>query len=196
MNDRLRIRPAEREDADPIARLFLASKATLTFLPTSTRTRRPCTSSPTSSCAIRTCTSPRRTVRSAASSPCTETWWSISTSARISCAAASVARCSGEPWSACRRGSGCGSSWRTFRRGALRAPRAPAHRTDRWQRERGTDAGRPLRVEAGRPVVQADSDQPSRRTECRLSGSETPFSSIGPMAVTSTPSRTVASTTS
>lgn len=33
MNDRLRIRPAEREDADPIARLFLASKATLTFLP-------------------------------------------------------------------------------------------------------------------------------------------------------------------
>ena len=33
MNDRLRIRPAEREDADPITRLFLASKATLTFLP-------------------------------------------------------------------------------------------------------------------------------------------------------------------
>ena len=33
MNDPLRIRPAEREDADPIARLFLVSKATLTFLP-------------------------------------------------------------------------------------------------------------------------------------------------------------------
>ena len=33
MNDQLRIRPAGREDADPIARLFLASKATLTFLP-------------------------------------------------------------------------------------------------------------------------------------------------------------------
>ena len=33
VNDRLLIRPAGREDADPIARLFLASKATLTFLP-------------------------------------------------------------------------------------------------------------------------------------------------------------------
>jgi GNAT superfamily N-acetyltransferase len=33
VNERLRIRPAEGEDADPIARLFLASKATLTFLP-------------------------------------------------------------------------------------------------------------------------------------------------------------------
>ena len=33
MNERLRIRPAGGEDADPIARLFLASKATLTFLP-------------------------------------------------------------------------------------------------------------------------------------------------------------------
>ena len=33
MNEWLRIRPAGREDADPIARLFLASKATLTFLP-------------------------------------------------------------------------------------------------------------------------------------------------------------------
>ena len=33
MNDRLRIRPAEREDADPIARLFLASKATLAYIP-------------------------------------------------------------------------------------------------------------------------------------------------------------------
>ena len=32
MND-LRIRPADREDADPIARLFFDSKATLTFLP-------------------------------------------------------------------------------------------------------------------------------------------------------------------
>ena len=31
--DEWRIRPAERHDADPIARLFLASKATLTFLP-------------------------------------------------------------------------------------------------------------------------------------------------------------------
>jgi GNAT superfamily N-acetyltransferase len=33
VNERLRIRPAGGEDADPIARLFLASKATLTFLP-------------------------------------------------------------------------------------------------------------------------------------------------------------------
>ena len=33
MDERLRIRPAGGEDADPIARLFLASKATLTFLP-------------------------------------------------------------------------------------------------------------------------------------------------------------------
>lgn len=33
MNERLRIRPAGREDADLIARLFLASRATLTFLP-------------------------------------------------------------------------------------------------------------------------------------------------------------------
>jgi GNAT superfamily N-acetyltransferase len=33
VNEWLRIRPAAREDADPIARLFLASKATLTFLP-------------------------------------------------------------------------------------------------------------------------------------------------------------------
>jgi hypothetical protein len=33
VNERLRIRPAAEEDADPIARLFLASKATLTFLP-------------------------------------------------------------------------------------------------------------------------------------------------------------------
>ena len=33
MNEWLRIRQAGGEDADPIARLFLASKATLTFLP-------------------------------------------------------------------------------------------------------------------------------------------------------------------
>ena len=33
VNEWLRIRPAGGEDADPIARLFLASKATLTFLP-------------------------------------------------------------------------------------------------------------------------------------------------------------------
>jgi hypothetical protein len=33
VNEWLRIRPAGVEDADPIARLFLASKATLTFLP-------------------------------------------------------------------------------------------------------------------------------------------------------------------
>ena len=33
VNDGLLIRPAGRDDADPIARLFLASKATLTFLP-------------------------------------------------------------------------------------------------------------------------------------------------------------------
>lgn len=33
MTDRLRIRTAAAEDADAIARLFLASKATLTFLP-------------------------------------------------------------------------------------------------------------------------------------------------------------------
>jgi len=47
-----------------------------------------------------------------------ETWWSISTSVRISCVAASVVRCSSVPRSGCRRGSGCGSSSRTFRRGA------------------------------------------------------------------------------
>lgn len=33
VNDGLRIRPAGGEDADPIARLFIASRATLTFLP-------------------------------------------------------------------------------------------------------------------------------------------------------------------
>jgi len=33
VNEWLRIRPAGGEDADPIARLFLASKATLMFLP-------------------------------------------------------------------------------------------------------------------------------------------------------------------
>jgi ribosomal protein S18 acetylase RimI-like enzyme len=33
VNERLRIRPAGAEDADPIARLFLASRATLTSLP-------------------------------------------------------------------------------------------------------------------------------------------------------------------
>jgi ribosomal protein S18 acetylase RimI-like enzyme len=33
VSEGLRIRPAGAEDADPIARLFLASKATLTFLP-------------------------------------------------------------------------------------------------------------------------------------------------------------------
>jgi GNAT superfamily N-acetyltransferase len=33
VNERLRIRPAGNEDADPIARLFLASRATMTFLP-------------------------------------------------------------------------------------------------------------------------------------------------------------------
>ena len=33
MTEGLRMRPATDEDADPIARLFLASKATLTFLP-------------------------------------------------------------------------------------------------------------------------------------------------------------------
>jgi hypothetical protein len=33
VDERLRIRQAGGEDADPIARLFLASKATLTFLP-------------------------------------------------------------------------------------------------------------------------------------------------------------------
>jgi ribosomal protein S18 acetylase RimI-like enzyme len=33
VNEWLRIRPAGGEDADPIARLFLASKGTLTFLP-------------------------------------------------------------------------------------------------------------------------------------------------------------------
>lgn len=33
MDERLRIRPAEREDADSITRVFLASKATLRFLP-------------------------------------------------------------------------------------------------------------------------------------------------------------------
>ena len=33
MNERLLIRPARSDDADPIARLFLASRATLTFLP-------------------------------------------------------------------------------------------------------------------------------------------------------------------
>jgi hypothetical protein len=33
VDERLRMRPAGGEDADPIARLFLASKAKLTFLP-------------------------------------------------------------------------------------------------------------------------------------------------------------------
>jgi hypothetical protein len=76
VNEGLRIQPADVEDADPIARLFIASKATMTFLPNIHTDEEISTSSPTWSCAISKCTWLRRTVRSVASSPCMETWWS------------------------------------------------------------------------------------------------------------------------
>jgi hypothetical protein len=101
VNEWLRIRPAGGEDADPIARLFLASKATLTFLPNIHSDEE--TFSFIANIILRDqdVLVAETKVRSVASSPCAKTWWSISTSVRISCAAVSVVRCSSAPRSGC-----------------------------------------------------------------------------------------------
>jgi hypothetical protein len=108
-----------RRGADPIARLFLASKATLTFLPNIH------TDEETFYFIANIVLRDDQDVHVAETDgeitgflAIHGDWWSISTSVRISCAGASVVRCSSEPRSGCRWGSGGGSSWRTFRRGA------------------------------------------------------------------------------
>ena len=158
VNERLRIRPAGGEDADPIARLFLASKATLTFLPNIHTDEE--TFYFIANIVLRDleCSSLRRTVRSVASSLYTETWWSISTSVQISCAAASGVRCSSEPRSGCRRGSGCGSYRRTFRRGASTS--ATGSGSSRKPMAAGTRNGRRMPSTSGRPPDQRAGHKP------------------------------------
>ena len=153
MNEWLRIRPAGREDADPIARLFLASKATLTFLPNIHTEEE--TFYFIANIVLRD-----QEVHVAETNGEISGFLAIHGDmvehlyvVQISCAGASVVRCSSEPRSGCPRGSGCGSSWRTFRRGAFTS--ATGSGSSRRPMAAGTRNGRRMPSTSGGPPTRS-----------------------------------------